>query len=81
MNDQMRCAELGFREKMLESIVDKAKEELNKKALIMLAKSLDEDAELTMTGTLVMYERWLEDVRADLKEVKDRLAAELLPGE
>lgn len=64
-----RVDELTVRKGFLEKTISKQKEELESKAMLMLAKSFDEQIEEKATGTVVFFERWLKEIDKQIEEL------------
>ena len=69
--------DLVFRKSTLNTMIDKMEEELKNKVMIMFAKSMDEDLEYKLAGSLVAAKEWLTEVEDEIKTIEGKLQEEI----
>lgn len=77
LNNRVRLLELVVRKQFLEKTLSETKETANNKAMLMLSKAFDDEAESKVAGTIVILEKWLKEIDDEIKELHDPVMEEL----
>lgn len=72
-----RYYDLIVRKSTLETMIDKMEEELKNNVMIMLAKSMDENLEYKLAGSLAATKEWLTEIESEIKTIEGKLQEEI----
>jgi len=64
-----RADELSVRKVILQRYLEEVKKTLEDKVMLMLVGSFDKNTELKLTGTVVFYEKWIDEINKEIKEI------------